>query len=88
MYNASLLKEAFDSALADAYAFSISLSFQTMRIPFPPPPAVAFNITGYPIFFACFFASLTLSNKPALPGTTGTPALRMVSLAVILSPIT
>ena len=87
MYTPSFLNAAAASCLADEYAFSISSSFQTTRIPLPPPPAVAFKITGYPISLAKVFASSTLSNKPLPPGTTGTPALIMVSLAVILSPI-
>ena len=87
MYKPSFLKLAPASILAVSNAFSISPSFHTTRIPLPPPPAVALIITGYPISFANFLAALTSSNKPSPPGTTGTPALIMVSLAVILSPM-
>ena len=87
MYKPSFLKLAPASILAVSYAFSISPSFHTTRIPLPPPPAVALIITGYPISLANFLAAVTSSNKPSPPGTTGTPALIMVSLAVILSPM-
>ena len=83
----SFLKDAAASVLAVVKAFSISSLERTIRIPFPPPPAVAFKITGYPILFANFKASGMVSNNPSPPGTTGTPALIIVSLAVILSPI-
>ena len=81
------MKLAAASIFASLNAFSISDSFQTTRIPFPPPPAVALMMTGYTISLANFFAASTLSNKPSPPGTTGTPALIIVSFAVILSPI-
>ena len=48
---------------------------------------VALRMIGYPIFFAIskpFFKSF---SNPSEPGTTGTPALIIVSFAVILSPI-
>ena len=83
----SFLNAANASALAVSYAFSNSDSSQTIRIPFPPPPAVALRITGYPISFAKPFASSTLCKRPSPPGTTGTPALIIVSFAVILSPM-
>ena len=39
-------KAAADSCLAPSQALSSSSSFQTARIPLPPPPAVALSITG------------------------------------------
>ena len=59
----------------------------TNLIPLPPPPAVAFNITGYPIFVAKVFASSVLDSIPSPPGITGTPADFIVFFAVALSPI-
>ena len=56
-------------------------------MPLPPPPAVAFSMIGYPISFAIFFASSASDNTPSPPGTIGTPADSIVSLAVALSPI-
>jgi hypothetical protein len=44
--------ESFASLLAPAILDFISSSFQTILIPFPPPPADAFNNIGYPIFDA------------------------------------
>ena len=58
-----------------------------IRIPRPPPPAVALMITGYLMAFANSFASSTVSIKPSEPGITGTPARFIVSFAVALSPI-
>ena len=45
------------SECAELNAFSIWSSFSTKRMPLPPPPAEAFNITGYPAFSASSFAS-------------------------------
>ena len=87
MYIASFANEARDSALALSHALDRSSSFQIALIPFPPPPAEAFNITGYPIFFANLFASFRESNIPFDPGIVGTLALFIVSLADDLSPI-
>ena len=87
MYKPSFPNAAADSFLAESQAASISSSFQTIRIPLPPPPAVAFMITGYTIFLACFLASSRSFSKPTEPGTHGTPAAIIVALAVALSPI-
>ncbi len=83
----SFEKAAAASVRAEFHAASISSSFQTTRIPLPPPPAVAFKMTGYLIFFAVFFASSTSLSKPSDPGIHGTPAAVMVALALALSPI-
>ena len=58
-----------------------------MRIPFPPPPAVALIMTGNPISRARASASSSSSTMPSEPGTTGTPAARIVSRATALSPM-
>ena len=87
IYMSSFPNAAFDSCLAESQASFNSDSFQTARIPFPPPPAVAFSITGYPVFFAVFLHSEKSSIIPSLPGTHGTPAAFIVNLAVALSPI-
>ena len=44
-------------------------------------------MTGKPASFAAASPSLTFSTAPSEPGTTGTPAAFMVSLATDLSPI-
>ena len=49
--------------------------FQTARIPFPPPPADAFSITGYPFLWLFSYTSSKVSITPSLPGTQGTPLL-------------
>ena len=64
-----------------------SFSFHAMRIPFPPPPAVALSIIGYPISFAIFTASSESLMMSSYPGTVFTPAFKAISLEVILSPI-
>ena len=58
-----------------------------MRIPLPPPPAVAFKMTGYFISAAIFNPSSTLVSNPSEPGMVGTPAFFIVSFALLLSPI-
>ena len=56
-----------------------------MRIPFPPPPADALSINGYPTSFA---ASARLSGvTPERPGTSGIPAFSISARLWILSPI-
>ena len=61
--------------------FSISSGLRTRRMPLPPPPAVAFNMTGYPIFSANLLASVGPGSIPSLPGITCTPAFSMVAFA-------
>src|ERR1700752_5509599 len=58
-----------------------------MRIPLPPPPAVAFIITGYLISLASSLPWAALSNNPSEPGTQGTPFFIIVAFALLLSPI-
>ena len=55
--------------------------FQTIRIPFPPPPLAALMITGKPHFSATAIASFSLSIAPSLPGVIGKPAFKAVVLA-------
>ena len=45
-----------------------------IRMPFPPPPAVALMMTGKPIVSANASASSGSSIVPGEPGTVGTPA--------------
>ena len=54
--------------------------------PMPPPPAVAFSITGKPSLSLSFTASCSFLIKPWEPGTTGTSALTERSLAVCFKP--
>ena len=61
-------------------AFSTSSAERTRRMPRPPPPALAFTSSGNPIFSASRLAVST-SGTRSQPGTTGTPASRMVRLA-------
>ncbi|MNY25737.1 hypothetical protein D3C86_1595410 [compost metagenome] len=58
-----------------------------MRMPRPPPPAAALMMTGKPISSARRVASARSSMGPSVPGTVGTPARFMRSLALILSPM-
>ena len=83
----SFANAALDSCLAEFQASSKSSSFQTARIPFPPPPALAFNITGKPTLLTNFLQCSKDSMIPALPGIQGTPASIIVAFAVALSPI-
>ena len=83
----SFPKAAAASCLAESHADCISSGFHTIRIPFPPPPAVAFKITGYLTNSAFDKASLTSLIRPFDPGMHGTPALIIVAFAVALSPI-
>ena len=55
-------------------------------MPLPPPPAAAFNITGYPIFSAISNASFNPFTLPSEPGITGTPAFFIISFALDLFP--
>ena len=87
MYIPSLPKAAFDSCLALFQASSKFSASQTNRIPFPPPPAVAFSITGYPTSTASFLQALKSGIIPTEPGIVETPAFFMVSFAFALSPI-
>ena len=87
MYIPSLPKAAAASILASSHNLWNSDSSRMIRIPRPPPPAVALMITGYLIVLANSIASSTVSKSPSEPGITGTPAFFMVSFAVALSPI-
>ena len=58
-----------------------------MRIPLPPPPAVAFIMTGNPISLAMFSALVRSFKMPSLPGIIGIPASFAAFLAAALSPI-
>ena len=53
------------SFLAESKYESKSLSERRIRIPLPPPPEAAFNMTGYPILFASSLA-IFLSTKGVL----------------------
>ncbi len=83
----SFPKAALLSCLAESHAFFKSSGFQTARIPFPPPPAEAFNITGYPVSKATFLHCSKSAIIPSEPGTQGTPAAFIVAFALALSPI-
>ena len=43
--------------------------FSTIRIPFPPPPALAFIMIGYPISSATFLASFNVSSNNQRSGS-------------------
>ncbi len=87
IYIPSLPKEANASCLALSHKSKNPSSLQTALIPLPPPPAVAFIITGYPIFLAIFLAFSNESMIPPEPGIVGTPASFIVAIAEALSPI-
>ncbi len=54
-------------------------------MPMPPPPPVAFTMTGKPISAAAATASLADDSSP-VPGIMGTPTARASDLAVCFSP--
>ena len=83
----SSLKDIAASCFTTSYAFFSSSSLYATRMPFPPPPADALSITGYPIWFDIFIASCIVYINPSDPGTTGTPAFFIVSFALDLFPI-
>ena len=64
------------------------LSVRTTRMPRPPPPAVAFTITGKPQRVRKLRApSSSLSTGPSVPGSSGRPAFFIARRARALSPI-
>src|SRR5690606_19865215 len=58
-----------------------------MRIPLPPPPCAALIISGNPIRAASRASTSADWSSPVYPGTTGTPAAAIRSLAPALLPI-
>ena len=64
-----------------------SFSLKATRMPFPPPPAEAFIMTGNPISAATLTASLLSASTPTYPGTVLTPAPAAIFLDSILSPM-
>jgi len=87
MYTESSLKADFASDFAIRKEDESSDSSLTSRSPLPPPPAVAFSITGKPISFATRTTSSSVAIGSTVPGTTGTPAAWTVFLARVLDPI-
>ena len=85
-YMRSSPKDDLASERTPRSAETTSSAVSTKRIPLPPPPADALNMTGKPIRSA---AATTSSSSPStsVPGTTGTPASCMIARAVTLSPI-
>ena len=92
-----LLDELFDKNIGGTesrHRFTLGLFEQTgrssglstTRMPRPPPPLAAFKMTGYPVASASFFPSATSAIGLELPPSTGTPAARAISRAVILFP--
>ena len=86
IYILSSLNDTFASCFTISYSFSSSVFEYATRIPLPPPPAEAFNITGYFIFSANSIASFLEFIIPSEPGTTGTPTFFIVSFAFDLFP--
>ena len=70
-----------------AITYLHSLSFHAILIPFPPPPAEALTITGYPISLAYFTHVSASSTTPSWPGIMLTPAFMAIRLLSILSPM-
>jgi hypothetical protein len=54
-------------------------------MPMPPPPAVLFNITGYPMM-AALSSAKSRSGSRSVPGSRGTIAFCASALAVCLRP--
>ena len=86
-YTAPLLNAASASFWARPKSCGNCSASWAMRIPFPPPPAVALMMTGNPIVSANASASSGSSIVPGEPGTVGTPASAARRRAVALSPI-
>ena len=86
-YTAPLLNAASASFCARPKSWRNCSGSCTMRMPFPPPPAVDLMITGKPIDSADASASSGSSIVPGEPGTVGTPASCANPRAVALSPI-
>ena len=59
----------------------------TIRIPFPPPPALALINKGKPVAKAISFPSFKLEIAPAEPGTIGILYFFTAAFADNLSPI-
>ena len=87
MYTDPLPKAASASFWASENSCANCSAFHAMRMPFPPPPAVALMMTGKPIPSATCSASSGSSMVPSDPGTVGTPASFASRRAVALSPI-
>ncbi len=85
IYTAPSPKAASASLDAELKALSNSSIELTKRIPLPPPPERALISKGKPIFSASSLA-FSRDSTTSQPGVTGTPALRIVFLAVSLSP--
>ena len=66
-------------------AWPSSCGARTTRIPRPPPPAVAFTITGKPCVVANFSASSSLAIGPSVPGSSGSPAFFMARRARLVA---
>mmetsp|Transcript_20450 Transcript_20450/g.48692 ORF Transcript_20450/g.48692 Transcript_20450/m.48692 type:complete len:295 (+) Transcript_20450:1225-2109(+) len=74
------------SRLADPSASSNSPAERASFMPFPPPPITAFTSSGNPMRAASAPSLDGSWSSPWYPGTTGTPAADMISLASRLSP--
>jgi hypothetical protein len=61
-------------------------SSSTMRMPRPPPPQLAFNITGKPTSRASSSVRASSSGSGGVAGITGTPALAARLRAATLLP--
>ena len=74
------------SFFASLNAFETSSTFLITRIPLPPPPAAAFNMTGKPILQASSLAISTDVRSWLLSSITGTPTSIAIFFAATLSP--
>ena len=61
--------------------------FSTIRIPFPPPPALALISIGNPVAKATSFPSFMFLIAPSEPGTIGILYFLAAAFADSLSPI-
>lgn len=77
----------FASCFESLYPSSTSLSVKAIHIPFPPPPAEALIMTGYPISCAILRICYSPSTSPMNPGTILTLAFFAHFFDSILSPI-
>ncbi len=85
-YTSSLPKAALASRLAAATVAMSSRSSSTMRMPRPPPPQLAFSMTGKPTAWAIARICSSSAGNGGVAGITGTPALAARLRASILLP--
>ena len=80
-------KELTASEMARSICSSTSSIFSTIRIPLPPPPALALIKIGSPTSRATRFACSTSAMASSVPGTIGMLYFLAADFAASLLPI-